>query len=43
VDGTQLYSTVQEAAADEYFRLHNARIHFLPPGSRFDLNTLSPL
>lgn len=43
VDGTQLYSTVQEAAADEYFRLHNARIHFLPPGSQFDLNTLSPL
>nr|WP_279611140.1 cyanophycinase [Thermostichus vulcanus] len=43
VDGSQLYSTVQETDADHFFRLHDARIHFLPPGSRFNLNTLSPL
>ncbi|MEN9201795.1 MAG: cyanophycinase [Thermostichus sp. DG_1_6_bins_120] len=43
VDGSQLHSTVQETEANGFFRLHNARLHFLPPGSRFDLKTLSPL
>ncbi|MGQ9838490.1 MAG: cyanophycinase [Cyanobacteriota bacterium] len=43
VDGSQLHSMVQETGSHHFFRLHNARIHFLPPGSRFNLKTLSPL
>ncbi len=37
VDGSEMGSTVQHTSAHQLFGLHNARIHFLPPGSQFDL------
>lgn len=37
VDGSQMTSTVEQSASDALFDLSNARVHFLAPGSRFDL------
>ncbi len=40
VDASDLHSTVDQVPTEQPYSLHNAKIHFLAPGSRFNLKTL---
>lgn len=43
IDASELQSTVNQVPSEEPYSLHNAKIHFLAPGSRFNLKTLQTL
>lgn len=43
VDGSELGSTVCSTLPDHLYALHNAKIHFLPPGGQFNLTTRKPI
>jgi cyanophycinase len=40
VDGSKMSSTVQDMPLDKLYTLQNVKIHFLAPGSRFNISTL---
>jgi cyanophycinase len=43
VDGSHIQSDLQQTPSDQNYCLLNARLHFLSPGSRFDLDTMKLL
>lgn len=40
VDGSEMGSSVHETPEDNFYSLHNAKVHFLTPGSRFSTRSM---